>query len=595
MRPAVLLFLCAAPLCFPEGGRAQTEVPFRPLAALDLRAVRLTDFSDAEIDLPFYLAHFARLADSVERSGVNRGFIAIPVWRAVKDNQPHNARIMENILSLAWFYCSRRPWNVYYGDPGLRDRLEAALAFWCGIQGPQGQFSEYGPGRWNLAATAFATKFMGQTLTLLEHGPPVNAALKKRVIEADRKAIMFVLSDAGFWKHALDYSNQFTNVIPGALAFLRLYPDAELESLFWKKIGEGGPLLQSPAGYFYEAGGPDFGYNLNTHHSNLHGAWHYTRGTERGEIFLREERGFAEWLSYNAVPDGAVWALNRGIETRQQHAIADFREMPMAERVPLLRAFLPATDEIAERAKRRRAEWLAKWPAVEPLKTGEFWSFSPYAFLHREQVQWFPSPAQREEARRSLPYLARREFIHQRMDSRHPAVFTYVRRPAYYAAFNSGKRITARQRLGLGLVWTQKGGVALQSQSNSNEAAWGTRATGSDSVFEAGDVPAEFAVDGRKWDPSPGNRDLPGGTLAVRYRLGAAGEKTLEFLPREIRVAVRLEGEFTEQVPVFDEGYVASSGRRTSPEPQKLGINGKRLRVVKLPGRDRLSYSIVFP
>lgn len=193
--------------------------------------------------------------------------------------------------------------------------------------------------------------------------------------------------------------------------------------------------MQSPAGYFYEAGGPDLGYNLNTHHSNLHGAWHYTRGTERGEIFLREERGFADWLSYNAVPDGAAWALNRGIETRQQHAAADFREMPMAERVPALRAFLPTTEEIAELAKRRKAEWRAKWPAVEPLTTGEFWSFSPCVFLHREQVQWFPTPPQREEARMLLPCLERKEFIHQRMDSRHPAMFTCVRRSAYLAAF----------------------------------------------------------------------------------------------------------------------------------------------------------------
>lgn len=82
-----------------------------------------------------------------------------------------------------------------------------------------------------MAAAAFATKFVRKTLALLEQGPPLDAALKKRVIESDRKAIMFVLADAGFWKHAQDYSNQFANVIPGALAFLRLYPGAELESL----------------------------------------------------------------------------------------------------------------------------------------------------------------------------------------------------------------------------------------------------------------------------------------------------------------------------------------------------------------------------
>lgn len=108
-------------------------------------------------------------------------------------------------------------------------------------------------------------------------------------------------------------------------------------------------------------------------------------------------------------------------------------------------------------------------------------------------------------------------------------------------------------------MWAKKGGVALQSQSNSNDAARGTRAAGPDSVFEAGDVPAEFTVNGRKWEPSPGNRDLPDGTLAVRYKLGA-GKKTVEFLLEEIRLTVRLESEFTEPVPAFGEGNISSGG-----------------------------------
>ncbi len=46
-----------------------------------------------------------------------KGFINISVWRAPVDNKPYNARIMENILSLAYFYCTNRPWNVYYAPP----------------------------------------------------------------------------------------------------------------------------------------------------------------------------------------------------------------------------------------------------------------------------------------------------------------------------------------------------------------------------------------------------------------------------------------------------------------------------------------------
>ena len=59
---------------------------------------------------------------------------------------------------------------------------------------------------------------------------------------------------------------------------------------------------QSPVGYFYEAGGPDWGYDLNTHHSNFIMAWHYARGTPSGERFrsIRCRRWY-DWFAYNAV------------------------------------------------------------------------------------------------------------------------------------------------------------------------------------------------------------------------------------------------------------------------------------------------------
>ena len=61
------------------------------------------DFADGELDLPYYLSHFHRVANAVEMDGPDRGFINISVWRRPKDNKPHNARIMENILALAFF------------------------------------------------------------------------------------------------------------------------------------------------------------------------------------------------------------------------------------------------------------------------------------------------------------------------------------------------------------------------------------------------------------------------------------------------------------------------------------------------------------
>ena len=114
-----------------------------------------------------HLVHLPELANSVVMEGENRGFIALPVWRNLADNQPYNARVLENQISLAFFYTVDRPWNPYRGNPALRARLEAVLDFWCRIQNEDGRFSEYRPQGWVLSPTAFGIKFMGETLRLL--------------------------------------------------------------------------------------------------------------------------------------------------------------------------------------------------------------------------------------------------------------------------------------------------------------------------------------------------------------------------------------------------------------------------------------------
>nr|MCU0248120.1 hypothetical protein [Bryobacter sp.] len=225
----------------------------------DLTKVRLADFRDNELPLVPAFPHFARVANSVRLTPPDRGFIDISVWRNPKDNRPYNARIMENILSLAWFYCAARPWNPYRGNAALRTRLEAALEFWCGIQDPDGRFSEYGVRNWNLAATAFAVKFLGEALRLLKTGPPIDKAIHERALAACRKAIAIVLDDGAFWKHGVSYSNQYTNVFAGAPAYFEARPDAQLYRRLVQRIEESSTAFQSPCGYFYEADGPDFG------------------------------------------------------------------------------------------------------------------------------------------------------------------------------------------------------------------------------------------------------------------------------------------------------------------------------------------------
>jgi hypothetical protein len=499
----------------------------------------------------------------VVEEGDNRGFINISVWRNPQDNKPYNARIMENILSLAFFYSTNRPWNQYYASPALRERLEAALDFWCRIQNPDGRFSEYGPQRWNLPATAFATKFMGETLALLHGGPPIDKDLYERVVKANRQAIRIVMTDPALQQHGRNYTNQYTNVFAGAPAYLKLHPDAEISSLLRRRMREKSRIFQSPAGYFYEARGPDWGYNLGTHHSNVLMAWHYLRRTDLGRLLVAEEQQFVEWLAYNAVrePDGSGFTLNRGIETRQRRPFlasgefnrgqVDQGQRLLASEVTLARAFAPTRAEINRDLLRRRAELERNWRNSNDLPVGEFRAFSPYAFLHRNHVKWYPTEAERAAAIRLLPYQRRHQFIHQRMDDRERLVFTFVRQPDYYAIFNSGPHLTAQQRYGVGLIWNPQMGSVMQSQTGTNNAAWGTVLGQSQVVFESDTLNAEFSLDGKPFSPLAGKHDLQQGVLTVKYTFSDQGEKVLRFDPRQLTVEVDHSGLMREQIPLL--------------------------------------------
>lgn len=595
-----------------------------PVPPTDLARLAPSDFADDELDLPYYLAHFHRLANAVVETGTDRGFIDLSVWRRRQDNRPYNARIQENILSLAFFYTTARPWNPYHQSPVLRTRLEAALDFWCRIQNADGRFSEYRPLDWNLAATAFATKFIGQTLVLLHQSgaPPVDPDLVARVARADRKAIYAVLTDPALQAAGRTYANQYTNVWGGTLAYLSLYPDDKLERWLRQRVAETAQDFQSPAGYFYERGGADWGYNLGTHHSNLLMAWHHTRNTDLGQGFVEEERRFVDWLAYNAVrePDGSGFVLNRGIETRTRKAfltpLGAFRVQGgfLAEAVPLARAFVAGRGDIERQIERRRTELGETWPQVPVLPLGEFMAYSPYAFLHRDHPAWHPTDAERDAIVQTLPAGRPAPFVHQRTDDREPVVFTYVRRPAYYAAFNAGRHLEPQQRYGLGLVWHPDGGALLQTQTGTNHAAWGTTANGI--LYEAGDLNATFQFGERLLAPQAGNHDLPPGLFTIRYALGGRGTKTLLFGETKIAVAVRHEGAFEERLPllvggddiltlrpgsvVLDRGgspFAITFSPSVQAEATETGITVGRCRVVavRFAARDALDYQLDFP
>jgi len=551
---------------------------YPPVPPLDAAKIKPSDFADADLDMPFALSHFAEVANAIETDGPDRGFINLSVWRGTSQLHPYNARIMESILTLAWFYTAPQKWNQYRGNAELRKRLELALTYWCNEQSPDGKFSEYGPQQWNLAATAFAVKFVSEALRLLKNGPPISGAIHQRAIDCCRKALRATLFDPDLMGHGRSYSNQYTNIFAGGAAFLNLYPDAELSARLADRASIIGSELQSPCGYMYEKDGPDLGYTLNTHHENLQMAYHYWRGTRLGDLLVEEENRFSKWLMYNLLPEPGqtFFVANRSIETRQKHAIFEPIDTPLAERCTIMRAYAtpPALRTAQIRAAREKLE--KEWPQVDPLRLGEFDALGPYRFLQRAHYTWHPTAEQMADARKQLRPVVEQSFVEQLKDTRKPIVFTYVRRPGYYAAFASAPRpVSEQERLGLTFVWTPVNGVLLQSQTSGAETAWGTSAS-STTPFESAGIDATYSD----------------GNTVVRYALPGGGEKTVTFADDRIRISVKRAGGIVERVPVFDPTCVVSAAQTTSIPQGSSPVPGKSFTVVELSAAGKLDYEI---
>ncbi len=581
---------------------AAGEEDFPEVAPVDLNEMSPDPFSDKDFrtgwmtpqPLPYYLYHFAAVANSVVTHGDHRGWINRRIWRSAGEFRNRDPRVMESVLSLTYFYTRAEPWNPYHGDPALRKRLEAALRYYIDSLGENGLMEPATPDQhvgFRLANTMFFTKFMGETLVLLRDGPAIDEELHADLLEAQRRALKYVFTSDLAFIQGRQFSNQYGNVFGGAYAYLYLQDDPGIERLLERSIDEVVPHFQSPAGYLYENHSADFGYSLGTHHSNLQAAWHYAQLAGRDTAWLEKEtEHWADWLSYNAVPDPdfSEFTLNRAIESRQNRWGFTRANAPFAEHVPALRAFVASRDEVREEEERSRADLTDSWPRVEALGSG-FNSFSPYAFLHRHHFEWYPSEAERESARQELPYFARDRFVHQRVDDRLPMEVTFVNRSGYYAAFNAGEQRSRVQTFGLGLLWHPEAGAALQSQTRMAEAAWGVVLEGGDRVAEAdGALKVRYYLDGEEISPKSGANDLPDGDLEIHYRLGDRGEKFLRFEDERILVAVNPGGEFIEQIP-----FLIDSSTEPVVDGESIRIpRGERELVIRPEGQIDQSISL---
>lgn len=592
---------------------------------IDLSVLSPSDFRDDELDLPYYLKHLHTLANGVVTKGPKRGFFDIRLYRSRAENIPGNARIMENILSLVFFYTYERPWNKYYGLKELKVRIEAAFDYLNTLQNEAGLYPDQRYLQGGMGATAFITKFIGEALVLLhrENVPAIDKDVLGRAVAAQRKAIMELLTNDTHYEHGLNYTNQYTNVYAGALAYLSVFDDTEMHQKLTARVQQSRVDFQSPVGFFYEGRGhgPDFSYNMNTSFSNLWMCYNYSRGTSLGDLFQKEAVAFSQWIKYNAVlePNGETYILNRALASRTQYgAIREswfISRSPFGESNQDIRAFAYSSDELNRAQAARRKSLEANWPNVGNLSIGSSQAYDPYKFLHRDHYTWHASASQKQAAVDELPYLKYDQFNHQKVDPKTGSVFTYLKRPNYYAAFASGPKATNSQRFGLTLLWNPKSGAFMQSIDRSRTGSWGTK-KGDNFTYETflGDV--TLKVDGQVVVPVDGVRDLPDGQMTMEYAVGRGNTKRLTFDTNSIQVEIRHSGEFTEYIPLLaGDGVSLSSGQGfvmvTSASGDSLikvsygatnnvqivndvKAGNKRVRVLRLSAKDQLDYTISF-
>jgi autotransporter-associated beta strand protein len=532
-----------------------TAAAWRTVPQANFATIPSSLFTDDELSFAQPLYWFSTVANAVVETGPTRGFINVSVWRDPVDNQPYNARVLENVVAFAFFYSTNRPWNPYYGSPQVRARLEATLEYWISLQNSSGWFPEYSATNYSLAPTSFGLRTMVRALELLKQGPGIDSGVMRRTVDATLKGIRAMTQDNTLLNLGNDYTNQYTAVYAETLGFLDLFPEYSNELL--GNLRARVPFIasqhQSPAGFMYEAGGADWGYTLGTHQAQYMVGWHDIRGTEFQQPVIDELTEYYDFVNYNLIrePNGSGYVTNFGASSRTGSRFVTTFTVPMSEFIPQARYLNRTAAEEASALTSLRSSLNSSWGNWGALAVPSSNSYAPTPFTDIDRVGWRPTAQQRTDSVNQLPYLASSRFNQQAVDSRRPLQFTYVRRPTYYATLNTGNVVTAQQRYGLGVMWNPTFGSVMQSQVNSTTLAWGTRASGATNVYEATNRTTSFTLNGSTLTPQTGNRRLADGNIAGSYALGSAGTKSIAFDDTGVTVSVSHTGAFSEDLPLL--------------------------------------------
>lgn len=491
-------------------------------------------FSPADAYLAGYAATIVDLANGViGQPGPTQGFISGDFWRA--PGRTYDARVQENVLTLAWFLTNPRSWNPYAGSPELEQRLRVALGYYLSLQHDDGSFPTSGPDDHNRATTTFALSTLASTRDALASYERTSDLLD-RINESIARAAKWFLDpkNAFVWTGGVVYSNQVIEGLSGLESSRELVASAQREIIDtgWQRLNNTG---LSPAGHLYEREGVDFTYSMRVALPSLARA----SVTSPSPIPASLLRSHLDFCGYNYLweADRRGYIVNGAPATRMSSSIflpfsRELTEVPP----PLLdvRGAAPRADAFIGSADDRRAtatSWLtAARAVVPPLGSG---AVSPHPFLASAPTSSWPSESDFTEAINDLPYLKSNRFIERRADPSKSVDFTFVRRPAFYLGLFTGRHRLPEQRMGGGFLYEPSWGTVLLSQRES-DLAWGVNSDG--------------------FNECESDIDLNVGDDAEDALLTAGGgrcSRKLSFGDHALSVQLAHEGPFTEQLPLL--------------------------------------------
>lgn len=440
---------------------------------------RSTFAADEQI-MGTYLVLVAPLANSIVDDDPERyGWMEDGWWRTPV--QPFNARIMEHVATLAWFYATERPWNPYRGDAELLARLDAALGFYLGLQHDDGAWPEYSWTEHGLAPTSFGTVALSATLRDLRTAG-VLAGRQTEIEAALRKAATWLVDlTRPHWRTPTPVTNQVIAGLAGVSDVAIVLDDPAIAAPIDDRLEFLWQHSHAPAGHTLEPLGYDFGYSFTVALPDFADVALKTDSP----VPLRFAEALADFYQYAVVwePDGSGGLHYSGLcvrngATDQRPTIADTADRSslgrvFLDRVPALAAFHPTDAE----KDAERDSWAG---SAEPVPVPAKGNTSPRTWMHVPRSPQGPTAAQRAAAIAGWRTVAEDAFTELRFGE--PSLkqhYLFVRRPGYYLGALHGTRVSGytRQRFGNGLLWHPAAGMFLWSVNDWAKASWTSRLT----------------------------------------------------------------------------------------------------------------------